>query len=78
METTPRLAVYPKKLSQSKEIGLPTHIQFIWLSEVLATLIWHVLILYKVRDETGSDNVDKTLSSLPESWVERRGDGACN
>lgn len=54
------------------------HIQFVWLSEVLATLIWHVLILHKVRDEAGSDSVYKTLSSLPESWVERRGDGACD
>lgn len=28
------------------------HVQFIWLSEVLATLIWHVLILHKVRGVT--------------------------
>lgn len=54
------------------------HIQFIWLSEALATLTWHVLILHKVRDEAGSYSVDKTLRSLPESWVERRGDGACD
>lgn len=37
-----------------------------------------MLILQKVRAEAESSSMDEAVSILPESWVERRGDGACN